>query len=59
MQVQAQRYYTSEEYLERKINSEDRHEYLYGEIICMTGGTPNHNQIAGNLISFTLKSSYF
>ncbi len=40
--------YTPEEYLEFEVNSEERHEYINGEIIPMTGGTPNHNQITGN-----------
>lgn len=44
-----QRYYTSEEYLELEINSQERHEYIDGQIIPMTGGTPQHNDIAGNL----------
>lgn len=41
--------YTIEEYLELEIASEIRNEYHNGEIIPMTGGTPNHNDIAGNL----------
>ena len=40
--------YTPEEYLELEANSEERHEYRDGEIIPMTGGTTNHNEIAGN-----------
>jgi Uma2 family endonuclease len=58
MQVQEQRYYSPEEYLELEINSEERHEYIDGQIISMTGGTPNHNQIALNLsggLNFALK----
>lgn len=43
------KHYTSEEYLELEIASEIRSEYRDGEIIPMTGGTPNHNDIAGNL----------
>jgi Uma2 family endonuclease len=53
-----QRYYTPEEYLELEVNSQERHEYIDGQIIPMTGGTPNHNQITGNLyaaLSFALK----
>ena len=42
--------YTPEEYLELEIASETRHEYRNGEIIEMTGGTPNHNDLASNLI---------
>ncbi len=44
--------YTAEEYLELEIASETRNEYYNGEIIPMTGGTPNHNEIAGNLNAF-------
>lgn len=50
--------YTPEEYLEFEVNSEERHEYINGEIIPMTGGTPNHNQITGNFyaqLNFGLK----
>ena len=58
MQAQEKTYYSPEEYLELEINSEERHEYINGEIIVMTGGTPNHNKIAGNLyaaLNFGLK----
>jgi Uma2 family endonuclease len=58
MQAQEKRYYSPEEYLELEVNSEERHEYINGEIIVMTGGTPNHNKIAGNLyaaLNFGLK----
>jgi Uma2 family endonuclease len=50
--------YTPEEYLEFEVNSEERHEYINGEIIPMTGGTPNHNKITGNFyaqLNFALK----
>jgi Uma2 family endonuclease len=43
------RIYTPEEYLELEIVSKTRNEYRNGEIIPMTGGTPNHNDIGGNL----------
>jgi len=46
--VSEKRYYTPEEYLELEVNSEERHEYINGEIILMAGGTPNHNKITGN-----------
>lgn len=58
MQVQEKRYYTPEEYLKLEVNSSQRHEYIDGEIIPMTGGTPNHNRIAGNFyaaLNFALK----
>lgn len=41
--------YTPQQYLEFETASEERHEYHNGEIIPVTGGTPNHNEIAGNL----------
>lgn len=41
-------YYTPEEYLELEEKAEFRSEYRDGEIIPMTGGTTNHNKIAGN-----------
>ncbi|MEA5527446.1 Uma2 family endonuclease [Nodularia spumigena] len=47
--AQEQRYYSPEEYLELEVNSEIRQEYIDGQIIPMTGGTPNHNQLALNL----------
>lgn len=43
------RIYTAEEYLELELAAETRSEYRNGEIIPMTGGTPNHNDISGNL----------
>ena len=43
--------YSVEEYLERETTAEFRSEYRDGEIIPMTGGTPNHNSIALNLSS--------
>ncbi len=49
MQSEEKRHYTAEEYLELEANSEERHEYIDGEIILMPGGMPNHNRIAGNL----------
>ena len=41
-------YYTPEEYLELEAKAEYKSEYLDGKIIPMTGGTTNHNKIAGN-----------
>jgi Uma2 family endonuclease len=41
--------YSPEEYLEMEVRLEDRHEYRDGEIVLMTGATPNHNRIARNL----------
>ena len=48
--------YTPEEYLALEEKAVDRHEYRDGEIIPMTGGTTNHNQIALNFCrQFPLK----
>lgn len=41
--------YTAEEYLNFELTCEERHEYINGEIVSMTGGTPNHNEIASIL----------
>lgn len=48
--------YTVDEYLELEVISETRNEYRNGEIAPMTGGTPNHNDIASNLVAI-LKSA--
>ncbi len=58
MQIQQQKNYTPIEYINIEINSQERHEYINGEIIPMTGGTPNHNQISLNFssaLNFSLK----
>lgn len=44
------RLYSIEEYLEHEETSECRSEYHDGEIIPMTGGSINHNQIIINLV---------
>jgi len=49
MQAEERKIYTSNEYLEFETNSDVRHEYTNGEIIPMTGGTPEHNEIASIL----------
>lgn len=57
-QIKTEKSYSPEEYLDLEINSEEKHEYINGEIISMTGGTPNHNQIVGNFyaaLNFALK----
>lgn len=51
MQIEEKKIYTPEEYLELEVNSDTRHEYINGEIIPMTGGTPEHNEIASILNS--------
>ncbi len=52
------RIYSPAEYLAMEVESEARHEYINGEIISMSGGTPNHNQIVLNIagtLNFALK----
>jgi Uma2 family endonuclease len=51
MQTQ-ERYYTPQEYLTQEEVSEFRSEYRDGEIVPMTGGSINHNQIAGNVYAY-------
>ncbi len=43
--------YTTDEYLDLELAAETRSEYHNGEIVSTTGGTPNHNDIAGNLVA--------
>ena len=50
MMQTAERIYTAEEYLELEVNSAERNEFVDGDIRLMTGGTPDHNVIAGNLL---------
>ena len=49
MQAEERRFYTPDEYFDFEVNSDTRHEYINGEIIPMTGGTPEHNEIASIL----------
>ena len=49
MPAQTKITYTPEEYLAIEISSEIRNEYINGEMIPMTGGTPEHNEIASIL----------
>jgi Uma2 family endonuclease len=51
-----QQIYTPNEYLELELASETRSEYRNGIIIPMTGGTPDHNELAINLVAL-LKSA--
>lgn len=49
---------TPADYLEFEVNADTRHEYINGEVVPMTGGTPNHNQILLNLagaLNFALR----
>lgn len=43
--------YSLTEYFEREILAETRNEYIDGEIVEMTGGTPTHNTLVVNLLS--------
>jgi len=56
IQTLEQRTYSREEYLEFETAAEERHEYVTGEIRPMTGGTPDHNELAINLATL-LKSA--
>lgn len=49
MQAEEKKIYTSDEYLDFELNSDTRHEYINGGIIPVTGGTPEHNEIASIL----------
>ncbi|MBD2179938.1 Uma2 family endonuclease [Planktothrix sp. FACHB-1355] len=52
MQTQTEkRYYSREEYLALEETAEYKSEYHDGEIVPMTGGTTNHNEILGNLFA--------
>ncbi|MDJ0729945.1 MAG: Uma2 family endonuclease [Crocosphaera sp.] len=58
MQTEKQQIYTPQEYLDLEIVAKDRHEYRNGEIIVMSGGTPNHNRIIlnfGSVLNFAFK----
>jgi len=52
MQLQTKpRFYSPEEYLELEEKADYKSEYRDGEIVPVTGGTTNHNEIALNLAS--------
>ena len=63
MEVQTvKHFYTPEEYLALEEQAEFKSEYRDGEIVPMTGGTTNHNQIAGNFyanLKFSLKGQNY
>lgn len=46
--------YTPTEYLQLEESAEYKSEYRDGEIVAMTGGTSNHNQIALNFAAYLL-----
>lgn len=49
LQTTEQHYSTEEQYLALEETAEYKSEYLDGEIIPITGGSTNHNRIAGNV----------
>lgn len=55
-QTQEKKIYTIDEYLELEVSSEARHEYINGEVVRMTGGTPEHNEIA-SILNAALRNS--
>jgi Uma2 family endonuclease len=46
----AERIYTADEYLALEVQAQERHEFVDGVMRPMTGGTPDHNAIVGNLL---------
>jgi Uma2 family endonuclease len=44
-------FYSVEEYLHREELSDTKHEYYRGDIFAMTGGSIDHNRIAGNVFA--------
>jgi Uma2 family endonuclease len=44
------RRYTIEEYLRLERDSSQKHEFHFGEILAMSGGTPEHSLIATNIL---------
>jgi Uma2 family endonuclease len=56
-QTQEKKIYTIDEYLELEVSSEARHEYINGEVVPMTGGTPEHNEIA-SILNAALRNSF-
>lgn len=49
MSAQTKPRYTLEEYFELERKSEERFEYWNGEVFCMSGVSPEHDQIESNL----------
>jgi Uma2 family endonuclease len=45
---------TVAEYLDWEPRQEQRYEYVYGDVLAMTGGTVPHNDIAINLLTLLL-----
>lgn len=47
----ARKFWTPEQYLAYDRAAPERHEYLAGDVVAMTGGSRNHSQIQVNLIA--------
>jgi Uma2 family endonuclease len=47
--ARTRRILTLDEYFDVELRSEAKHEFLDGEILGMSGGSPRHNAVAGNL----------
>lgn len=56
MQTEEKKIHTPDDYLDFEVNSDTRHEYINGEVIPLTGGTPEHNEIA-SLLNAALRVS--
>ncbi len=54
IKTEAKKVYSREEYLILEEKSAEKHEYRDGEIITMTGGTTNHNILAGKFYALLL-----
>jgi len=54
IKTEEKKVYSCEEYLNLEEKSEEKHEYHNGEIIPMTGGTTNHNLLAGKFYALLL-----
>ncbi|AFZ50776.1 Uma2 family endonuclease [Dactylococcopsis salina] len=54
--------YTRQEYFDFEVNSQEKHEYIDGEVRKMASETPNHNLIIGNAffaLKFALKTKNY
>ena len=49
MSTQPHRRYTLEEYFALELASEEKYEYFDGEVFCMSGASPEHEQLIFNL----------
>ncbi len=49
MSANPKHYYTLEEYFALEKVGDARYEYWDGDIVCMSGGSPEHGQIGGNI----------